>query len=338
MFRFRPVAPPVLKFCFAALLAGLPACQRHDPATLRVVGNDAGGLARWRYSVREAFTREEWREFDDALQDIRLGITAEGSASGSAAVEMALLQRIGGKTRREVVRLSAEARFRRLARLRDELKEMIDGNALMVARPGDPDSARKLQQFSAAQQQCLRDLEGQLAAARDRAAALGGEVSPAPVTSADPGKPANFSRSEARAQIEQFLAARRAQAQLRFGAWPLKIDAEGRELEDEQRSDFLARQAAAATNGHTVAAVRIKGRWWLHDAPIPPLDVSAAVNANLTPDDRAALAAKWKTLSLEIWARTTARQAEEAELEGQESEVRASPVTAPARPPQLPRP
>src|SRR4051794_30959849 len=87
----------------AFIAAVTASCSRTDPHAVPIDARSPHRLASWRENLSERFKRAEWREFQAALQEIRLGVMAERAASGSAAVEEAMCARVNGRTFHDVL-------------------------------------------------------------------------------------------------------------------------------------------------------------------------------------------------------------------------------------------
>lgn len=289
--------------CVALLLVLAFGCERVDPQARRITAPDIDGLARWRRSVATRYSPQEWREFDTALQQIRAQISAAGEAR-AAAVDFAMCSLIDGRTWHEIQVLGTEAEMERLRGLRAELKNNIDGNSLIATRANDHESTRVLRDFRERQAERLRDLDGQIAAVAKRRAALGGaemvDGTPAATNTRA------LSRADARAQIATMIATRRARAQFRFGAWPVKFDRDGTVVTGEVRDEFLAARAAAVQIGDAVVGVHLKEKWWIFSGHAKPPQFGPAVLANLTAADREGIDRAWLDLEAELWARERA--------------------------------
>lgn len=307
-----PASPRICLFVF--LLTGLlVSCQRGDPQARPLEAANPGRLATWRMKMAESFRPEEWREFDAALQEIRLRIMADREASGSEAIEAALCRRIDGRTFREVLILGDENKLARLDPVRRELKSAIDGNAKLVTKPGDDASAKYLDGYRARQEERLTKVDAEIAEAEQRLAAIGGpewaaKIAERQKTTAHAVAAAVLSRDEALDEIKTLLRAQHDAALLKYGGWPIKIERSAAGVPEENRADFVARQTAAATNGHVVLAMHLRERWWIYDDTTPPPTFSSSVLTNLTEADRQQIAEWWQNFHGELWARRQDRE------------------------------
>jgi hypothetical protein len=297
----------------AVAIAAVAGCERADPHASLVEATSGSGLGRWRIQAGERFTREEWREFDAALQELRLRVMAERQASGSEAVQEAMCSRINGLTFREVLVLGHEATLLRLRPVRDELKRAVDTNALLVTKPGDRASASYLENLSARQTERLEKIDAEIALARRRLVELGA-AKPEDASGADEIKkssdaaPPALTRAAAMEHVAQMIHEQREAGRLKFGAWPVKLDRVGSSLPDRERADFTKRRAAAAANGRVAIAVRLRNRWWIYEGAAESPSFSGSVTANLTGVDRRAIDEMWWSLQAELWARREAQE------------------------------
>lgn len=308
-------------FWFIVACAGLlGGCNRGDPHQVAIEAASPATLAKWRMKMADRFTPGEWKEFEGALQDIRLRVMADREASGSAAVEAATCGRINGHTLREVLAMGYEARLARLRPVRDELKRAVEGNELLVTKPGDRESVRYLETLRERQLERLRKTEAEIAEAEQRRAALGGAANATTATTkTDAGdlRPPErkLTRESALAEIRQLMRDQVDAAVMKYGAWPVKMDRDGAALTGAEREDFLARRKAAAENGHTVFALRLRNRWWIFDEKVELPGFSKQVLGTLTDADRKEIVEEWAGVQAVIWARRTAFEeaAKEAE-------------------------
>lgn len=301
----------------AACVWLLTGCNRGDPHQVAVEATSPATLAKWRMKMSDRFTRDEWREFEAALQDVRLRVMADREASGSAAVEEAMCGRINGHTLREVLAMGYGARLTRLRPVRDELKKAVEGNELIVTKPGDRESVRYLETLRERQLERLRKTEAEIAAAEQRLAALGGGA--AKVDAGESRLPERkLTREKALEEIRQLMRDQVDAAVMKYGAWPMKMDRDGAALAGADREDFLARRKAAKENGHTVIALRLRNRWWIFDEKVELPGFSKQVLGTLTEADRKEILEEWAGVQAVIWARKTAFEEAAKEAEAAE--------------------
>ncbi len=101
--------------------------------------------------MSDRLSREQWRLFDQAMQELKIQIMLKGEASGSAAVDEALRSQIDGKPLYETVRFGLQLRLDRLLSEKAALEERVARNARLKTRVGDVESAQVLRDSTAAQ-------------------------------------------------------------------------------------------------------------------------------------------------------------------------------------------
>jgi hypothetical protein len=154
--------PRLLPFVFACLGLVCAACQRTPLLETKVEAGNSHAFSRWQTQHREEFSAAAWSEWEAALQDIKVRIIALREASGTEAVNEALLPKVDGRTVRAVLRQGWEARLWRLNVEREELEKNIAGNSTLRTNPGDTESAtylqRKLQEQKARLERAKADI------------------------------------------------------------------------------------------------------------------------------------------------------------------------------------
>jgi hypothetical protein len=263
-------------------------------------GRTPGTISAWRSRVAPHFSREQWADFDAALQELRLQASTQG-ASGSEAQTEAVGRAIGGHTFNEVLRLGAEAKLARLEGIATELKRMVDANSVLIARPGSEEAAEVLDHRLRDQRDRLRAMIAEIDATRRQVVELGGTLPPAPALADSSAAP--MSREDALREIHDLIFARRQAATTKYGTYPLRLVYSPKDVPDEERADFEARRAAATANGHSVIAVRVKDRWYIYDAAVEYPRFSPNVTASLTDEDQTRVKQQWAQVEAEIWAR-----------------------------------
>lgn len=224
-------------------------------------------------------------------------------ASGSAEVGEALARRVNGRTIPEVLQLADQAKLERLVAVRDQLKPMVDANALLAAMPGDEELSAMLAAKRRDQAERLEKLLAEIATTRAQFVKHGGTPDAEQTVGLSP---AGLSRTEALAEFDRMLSARGKLGQEQYGDWPVKFDRDGTELDPEIRADFEARKAEAAKNGHTVVAIYVRMAWRVFDAKVQMPEFSDAAVGKLTEADRRRLQDRWAMSDAEIWARKQA--------------------------------
>jgi len=162
---------------FTALLLlaalGVAGCQRTSPLDTKVVAGTAEALGNWRSNVGYHLTTEQWRDFDEAVQELKLQIMAAHEATGSDAIADAARAKIDQVTVGEVLRAGWEAKLRRLDAERKELLGAIEQNSRLTVKPGDTESAGYLDRIRRQQAEHLQRLTQDLATTGEKLKALG---------------------------------------------------------------------------------------------------------------------------------------------------------------------
>jgi hypothetical protein len=118
----------------------ISACNRKPPLEQIVAAPSDSGLMMWKADVAGDFTRQEWQDFDAAVQEIKYGVMIDGEASGSAGVWTATLQKLDGLSVREVLKLGLSHKLERITQDREKFAEYVTHNEQVRVRPGDEDS------------------------------------------------------------------------------------------------------------------------------------------------------------------------------------------------------
>ena len=150
----------------------LGGCAKKPRLERVVAAETARDFAAWQRDNRDAFTAEEWTEFEAVLQDLKVRIIALQEATGSDAVNDALRPKLHGRTVRDVLKQGYEARLWRLNVERTEFEKMIAGNATLQTRPGDVASQNYLTQKAREQQARLERTKAGIREAEEKLKAL----------------------------------------------------------------------------------------------------------------------------------------------------------------------
>jgi hypothetical protein len=125
----------------AAVALTIPVCSRKSPLEHIVDASSDSRLLLWKADVAGDFTRQEWEDFDAAVQEIKYGVMIAGEASGSTGVWMATLQKLDGLSVREVLKLGLGHKLERVTQERDKFVEYVTHNDELRVAAGDEDSA-----------------------------------------------------------------------------------------------------------------------------------------------------------------------------------------------------
>ncbi len=297
MRAFVPIA------CLGFALGG---CARVDPAHTPIAAGDEVTLAEWQRTVASQLPAAQQQEFADALQEIRFRISARQEATGHDAIQAALCKHVDGRTVNEVVLLAADLKLQRLESEQSELQQAVNTNAHLLTRPGDQAGADYLERIRARQQQRLDGIAAEIERAKASIAAHGGTERPHPETATAAAPLEKISREDALKQMAVMLQERRDGGTLKYGAWPVRFDRDGSQLDGAERRSFLARKAALEPAGKIAIAVRIKGHWLTFEGLNQAPELPKFALASLTAEDRKKFEVDWVNVEAELWARKAA--------------------------------
>lgn len=135
--------------------AALCGCHPTNPLDRKIMASSPIDFVWWRTDASGSLDREQWRDFDEAIQEIKFRMMIDHVASGGAAVDKATRDRINGRTVREVLTIGYTSMLDRLNIERAEAIKVITTNARLVTRPGDTASADYLLKKRKAQSDVL---------------------------------------------------------------------------------------------------------------------------------------------------------------------------------------
>jgi hypothetical protein len=170
----------------AAAFAALSGCGPSDPLEGKVDAPNELSYSMWRSAAERDLTPEQVKDVDRSLQEIKFHLMAGGTVRGSEAVEAAALQMIDGQTVRHMLQQGLGWELDRAEAERSTLETGMKQNALMTTRPGDTDSADYLVALKERQTVRLKAATEEVDHARERLAAAGGALPPAPSPSPSP--------------------------------------------------------------------------------------------------------------------------------------------------------
>ena len=281
-------------------------CARVEPLHSTIAAEDEASFSAWQRHVAAQFPTELQQEFADALQEMRYNISGMQEAFGHDAIQAALCKRIHAHTVSEVLLLGYDLKLKRLKSERDLLQQAINTNAHLITKPGDDSAASDLEHTRVQQQQRLDADNSEIQRVEGRVLAYGG-ASPSRDANAAPAAPLDTTpRGDALKQIAVMLQERRDASILKYGGWPVKIDRDGRGLNDDEHRDFLAKKTAGETRGQIVIPIRIKGHLMFFEGSSQAPTLPAFIVSNLTAADRRKFEEDWGNLDAELWARKEA--------------------------------
>ena len=117
----------------AAALLLAPGCAPNDPLEGRIEAADYVGMSMWRADLGSRLEPAELADLDLALQEIRYQVMAEGM-SGSEAVEAGLIEKVHGKSVRDILLSGLRARLARVEREEMSIRLALPINAASVRR------------------------------------------------------------------------------------------------------------------------------------------------------------------------------------------------------------
>ncbi len=139
----RPVTPWLVVLALLSLVCA-PGCSRVPPLERTVDARDADELNRWRIGVGAALSPAEWKDFDVAIQELKVKAMTSGKPSGGLSRDEQVLAELQGKTIREALILGWTARRARLELERGYIQEKHDHDSTLKTREGDRESAAYL--------------------------------------------------------------------------------------------------------------------------------------------------------------------------------------------------
>jgi hypothetical protein len=174
----RPAAVRILLCALACLAAA--GCGPKDPLDAKVDAGDGLAFSMWRSGAEHDLAPQQVIDLDRSVQEIKFHIMAAGAASGGDAVDAAMRQIVNGLTVRQLLQKGLGWELDRAEAERNALETGMRQNALMTTRPGDTDSAEYLVALKERQTARLRAATDEVNHVRERLAAAGGVVPPAP--------------------------------------------------------------------------------------------------------------------------------------------------------------
>lgn len=286
------------------LVGALAGCGGQSAPT-KIDAQTMSAYRVWRSRAVSEVSSDAWSEFNAAIQDIRLRAMTHG-VSGEDAIDDAMCQQINGHTIDEVLIADYTTKVDELQQTAKQMKEMVDANALLVAKPGDDAAAEELDRRRSEQLARLNRVLDDVDKFQRRLAQLKGIV----VTDETAARPtvaaAGLSREAALTEIHGMIDQRLDVAAMRYGAWPVKVDRTGKLLEGDAKTEFEAKHEAAFRNHHVVIPVRVRDEWWIYDAPVTQPTFSPSVTAHLTADDLQSVEQRWENSEAILWAREKA--------------------------------
>lgn len=172
---WRPVAPRAFARILGAALFCLAAaaCGPRDPLDGKVDAGDAVSFSMWKSRAGGGLSALQQADMDQAVQEIRFHVMAEGKVTGRDAVEGATLQAMDERTVRYVLQLGLGWELQRAEAERSAIQAAMGANALLRTRPGDRESAAYLSDLHERQVIRLRAATEEVRRTRERLSAAG---------------------------------------------------------------------------------------------------------------------------------------------------------------------
>jgi len=158
------------------LALGAAGCQPADPLARVVKADTAIAFSLWRSRSTPQLDQQQWREFDEGLQELRFRLMGTKRGGSAETVDRELRTWIHGRSIRDVLRLAWTVRLDLLTSERDLLEEIIGANARLRARSGDAESAEYLDYRRSEQGVRWEKLVADIESTARRLEELGGRV------------------------------------------------------------------------------------------------------------------------------------------------------------------
>jgi hypothetical protein len=185
-----PIRRPISASCLArqigsvlavsALSLGCSGCGPRDPLDLKVDSTTAISLNIWKSNAIGSLSDQQLTDFNEAFQEIKFGIMAQGTAKGALEIEQAALEAVNGRTVRSILETGLDSELQRLQSEKAERLSSMRSNARMTTRPGDTDSQLYLTRLHDRQLALLDEEALQIARVKSRLVAAGLSDSLAP--------------------------------------------------------------------------------------------------------------------------------------------------------------
>jgi len=165
---------PLSRLSFLASLIGsvflmttvlmVTGCSRTPAIEQTVAASSDFNLMMWKADVAADFSRQEWKDFDAAVQEIKYGVMIAGEATGSARVWTATLAKMDGLTVRQVLQQGLGQKLARLTEERAKFFGYVTNNERLRVAPGDEASVDYLRMVRERQEERISLLTEQIKA------------------------------------------------------------------------------------------------------------------------------------------------------------------------------
>lgn len=155
------------------LFIALAGCGPSDPLDIRVDAKNYIAFSMWEADAGTKLTAQQLSDFNEALQEIRFRIMADGTAPGGTGVEQASWAIIDDKTIRDVLWMGLGRELERVQAEQAALAKAMGYNRRLYARPDDIDSKNYLSYLRERDIEHLNELNAQMSHVRESLAAYG---------------------------------------------------------------------------------------------------------------------------------------------------------------------
>lgn len=155
------------------LCVALAGCGPEDPLDIKVDAKNYVAFSMWESEASSRLTAQQLKDFNEALQEIKFRIMADGTAAGRDGVEQAAWEMIDEKTVRDVLRMGLSRELERVRAEQAALARSMDQNRRLITRPGDVASKSYLSLLHEREAEHLNAVNAQISHARERLAAYG---------------------------------------------------------------------------------------------------------------------------------------------------------------------
>jgi hypothetical protein len=162
---------PLVASLFAFALTG---CGPSDPLARTIDAENATAFNSWKTRNGGTFSAQQFRDLDEVVQELKLGVMAGREATGSAGIDDAVRAKIDKRSVRDVLKLGFESKVARLELERKGLLIATEQNSRLTTKDGDKASNDYLVRFKQKQATRLEGVETELKSAQDKLAALTG--------------------------------------------------------------------------------------------------------------------------------------------------------------------
>ncbi|PTY02682.1 hypothetical protein DB347_23505 [Opitutaceae bacterium EW11] len=159
--RATAVLPRAAVLLAVLLFGCLSGCSKKSLMDRSIPAVSAEEIAVFRAELGEEFPAAELKDFDTALQELKLEAMNNG-VSGVAQREERMRAAVNGKTVREALVLGWQARHVRVARELEDMSGRLEHDRQLKDRPGSADSSRFLSNLVANEQDIVAQLKRQL--------------------------------------------------------------------------------------------------------------------------------------------------------------------------------